>query len=144
MYYKVVAKDEASNYVSAMINEKVETAEKYIPLYKTIYKMYETIRPKVAKSKLMVFGTLQAALKFAKNNCGYQRLFIFECEVTEPKKLKCVSTFNGGNFDSFWNDERLQEWEDWLHGTNKTAPVDSYACDSVRLENYVCEVSNVR
>ncbi len=116
-YYKVVS--------PALISSRTRwwcERKQLIDLVVLQYSTTEWIIPLLPNSKLMVFNTLKAALKFADPD---ER--IFRCEVIKPRRARYVSA-RSGFADKFWIGDAS-----YL----KPAPIGTYFADSVKLVSEV-------
>ncbi len=100
------------------------------------YKVGEVAVPKLAGSKLFVFGSLDAARLF-KSSEMLSPCKIFECEVTNPHRTKLLG--KPCEADDFWAEyfkvkgKRKKLQHILAQFTRASIPRDSYSVDSVKL-----------
>lgn len=122
-FYKVV-RSLGKGLVSARINLFVhdETySRKCILNLQVNYRTQRWVKPRLKKSKIFVFGSLEAATDFALTT-----EHIYECEVRNPIAAKIMSR-TLDNIKDFWINDRV-----YSHMV-KIPPDDTYLCDAIKL-----------
>lgn len=93
--------------------------------FKVQYQVGKFVYPKVPKTKLYVFKSLDDAKSF-RNYSHYCP--IFECEVINPKKCKTLSIYY--KLVDFY---KLKFAKHSIKELSKDAPTGTYMCDAVKL-----------
>lgn len=134
LFYKVVRKD-GNLYKSAFVGSSNDNYSGFrAPEYELTYVPNEITFPHPDTRGIFVFDRLNLAEFFASDCLVFQKLEVWECEVTNPQIMEFVSPVEKYALKIFWN---IYKTKNFNHYQFRPAPSGSYIVDSCKITKRV-------